>query len=92
MDAEYIGEDGGKHKPVMIHRAVLGSFERFIGVLIENYAGRLPAWLAPTQVVICTIVSEANDYANKINDLLHEMVLVKSWHKKRKISYKIREQ
>ena len=92
LDAEYIGEDGGKHKPVMIHRAVLGSFERFIGVLIENYAGRLPAWLAPTQVVICTIVSEANDYANKINDLLHENGLrSKVDTRNEKISYKIRE-
>jgi len=92
LDAEYIGEDGAKHKPVMIHRAVLGSFERFIGVLIENYAGRLPAWLAPTQVVICTIVSEANDYASKINDLLHESGLrSKVDTRNEKISYKIRE-
>ena len=92
LDAEYIGEDGGKHKPVMIHRAVLGSFERFIGVLIENYAGRLPAWLAPTQVVICTIVSEANDYANKINDLLYENGFrSKVDTRNEKISYKIRE-
>jgi threonyl-tRNA synthetase len=92
LDAEYIGEDGAKHKPVMIHRAVLGSFERFIGVLIENYAGRLPVWLAPTQVVICTIVSEANDYANKINDLLHENGLrSKVDTRNEKISYKIRE-
>jgi len=92
LDAEYIGEDGAKRKPVMIHRAVLGSFERFIGVLIENYAGRLPAWLAPTQVVICTIVSEANDYASKINDLLHESGLrSKVDTRNEKISYKIRE-
>ena len=92
LDAEYIGEDGAKHKPVMIHRAVLGSFERFIGVLIENYAGRLPAWLAPTQVVICTIVSEANDYASKINDLLLENgCRSKVDTRNEKISYKIRE-
>ena len=92
LDAEYIGEDGTKHKPVMIHRAVLGSFERFIGVLIENYAGRLPAWLAPTQVVICTIVSEANDYANKINNLLQENSFrSKVDTRNEKISYKIRE-
>ena len=92
LDAEYIGEDGAKHKPVMIHRAVLGSFERFIGVLIENYAGRLPAWLAPTQVVICTIVSEANDYANKINNLLQENSFrSKVDTRNEKISYKIRE-
>jgi len=92
LDAEYIGEDGGKHKPVMIHRAVLGSFERFIGVLIENYSGRLPVWLAPTQVVICTIVSEANDYANKINDLLQDNGFrSKVDIRNEKISYKIRE-
>jgi threonyl-tRNA synthetase len=63
LDAEYIGEDGQKHIPVMIHRAVLGSFERFIGVLIENYSGKLPFWLAPVQVVVATIVSEVDDYA-----------------------------
>ena len=92
LDAEYIGEDGAKYKPVMIHRAVLGSFERFIGVLIENYAGRLPVWLAPTQVVICTIVSDANNYANKINDLLQENGFrSKVDTRNEKISYKIRE-
>ena len=58
LGAEYVGEDGAKHRPVMLHRAVLGSFERFIGILIENYAGKLPFWLAPRQVVVASIVSE----------------------------------
>ena len=66
LDAEYVGEDGQKHRPVMIHRAVLGSFERFIGVLIENYSGKLPFWLAPVQVAVATIISDVNDYASDI--------------------------
>ena len=72
LDAEYIGEDGNKHHPVMIHRAILGSFERFIGILIENYSGKFPLWLAPQQVVIASIVSEVNDYAIKVQGLLKE--------------------
>ena len=72
LDATYIGEDGKKHIPVMIHRAVLGSFERFIGILIENYAGKLPFWLAPQQVVIASIVSDANDYALEIQQSLKD--------------------
>ena len=72
LDAEYVGEDGSKHKPVMIHRAVLGSFERFIGVLIENYSGRLPFWLAPLQVSVATIISDVDDYAKEIISLLEE--------------------
>ena len=63
LDASYVGEDGEKHRPVMLHRAILGSFERFIGILIEHYAGRLPLWLAPVQAVVATIVSDADDYA-----------------------------
>ncbi len=66
LDAEYVGEDGGKHRPVMLHRAILGSFERFLGILIEQYAGRFPLWLAPVQVVVATIVSDADDYANEV--------------------------
>jgi threonyl-tRNA synthetase len=66
LDAEYIGEDGQKHRPVMLHRAILGSFERFIGIMIENYAGAFPLWLAPTQAVVATIVSEADDYAREV--------------------------
>ncbi len=66
LDAEYVGEDGARHRPVMLHRAVLGSFERFLGILIENHAGRFPLWLAPVQVVVASIVSDANDYAEEV--------------------------
>jgi threonyl-tRNA synthetase len=66
LDAEYVGEDGGRHRPVMLHRAILGSFERFLGILIEQYAGRFPLWLAPVQVVVATIVSDADDYAGEV--------------------------
>ena len=62
LDANYIGEDGEKHRPVMLHRAILGSFERFLGVLIEHFAGRFPLWLAPVQAVVATITSEADAY------------------------------
>src|SRR3546814_10255546 len=61
LDASYVGEDGQKHRPVMLHRAILGSFERFLGVLIEHYAGRRPLWLAPVQTVVATITSDAED-------------------------------
>ncbi|RZJ28928.1 MAG: threonine--tRNA ligase, partial [Brevundimonas sp.] len=66
LDASYIAEDGQKHRPVMLHRAILGSFERFIGIMIENYAGAFPLWLAPTQAVVATIVSDADDYAREV--------------------------
>ena len=72
LEAEYVGEDGGKHRPVMLHRAVLGSFERFIGILIENYAGKLPFWLAPRQVVVASIVSGADDYVHEVVAALRE--------------------
>jgi threonyl-tRNA synthetase len=65
LDAQYIGEDGNRHRPVMLHRAILGSFERFLGILIEQYAGRFPLWLAPQQVVVATIVSDADAYAER---------------------------
>ena len=92
LDAEYIGEDGNKHHPVMIHRAILGSFERFIGILIENYSGKLPFWLAPQQVVIASIVSEVNDYALKIQTLLKEKgIRTEVDVRNEKISYKVRE-
>ena len=92
LDAEYVGEDGSKHQPVMIHRAVLGSFERFIGVLIENYAGKLPLWLAPNQITICSITSDVNDYAKKIHKQLQELnIRSKLDLRNEKISYKIRE-
>jgi threonyl-tRNA synthetase len=63
LDAEYVGDDGARHHPIMLHRAIFGSFERFIGILIEQYAGRFPLWLAPVQVVVATIVSDADEYA-----------------------------
>ena len=66
LDAEYVGEDGARHRPVMLHRAILGSFERFLGILIEQYAGRFPLWLAPVQAVVATIVSDADDYAREV--------------------------
>ena len=92
LDAEYIGEDGNKHHPVMIHRAILGSFERFIGILIENYSGKLPFWLAPQQVVIASIVSEVNDYALKIQTLMKEKgIRTEVDLRNEKISYKVRE-
>jgi threonyl-tRNA synthetase len=65
LDAEYVGEDGARHRPVMLHRAIMGSFERFLGIVIEHYAGRFPLWLAPVQVVVATIVSDADEYARE---------------------------
>jgi threonyl-tRNA synthetase len=92
LDAEYVGEDGAKHKPVMIHRAVLGSFERFIGILIENYSGKLPLWLAPNQVAIATIISDVNDYAAEITENLKENgIRVINDLRNEKIGYKVRE-
>ena len=92
LDATYVGEDGQKHIPVMIHRAVLGSFERFIGILIENYAGKLPFWLAPQQVVVASIISDVNDYSLEIMDLLNkEGIRAEVDLRNEKISYKVRE-
>ena len=92
LDATYVGEDGQKHTPVMIHRAVLGSFERFIGILIENYAGKLPFWLAPQQVVVASIISDVNDYSLEIMDLLNkEGIRADVDLRNEKISYKVRE-
>ena len=92
LDANYIGEDGEKHRPVMLHRAVLGSFERFIGILLENDYGKLPNWLTPTQVVIMTINDDCLDYAkeieNKLNDIEIRCLLD---DRNEKINYKIRE-
>ncbi len=92
LDAEFVGEDGKKHIPVMIHRAVLGSFERFIGILIENYSGKLPFWLAPKQVVIASIVSEVNDYVMEIQELFkNKGIRTEVDLRNEKISYKVRE-
>jgi threonyl-tRNA synthetase len=70
LDASYVGEDGGRHRPVMLHRAILGSFERFIGILIEQYAGAFPLWLAPVQVVVATITNDGDAYAREVADTL----------------------
>ena len=92
LDAQYVGEDGNKHYPVMIHRAVLGSFERFIGILIENYAGNLPFWLAPKQVVVASIVSDVNDYAEEIASRLKKQgIRTEVDLRNEKIGYKVRE-
>lgn len=92
LGATYIGEDGQKHIPVMIHRAVLGTFERFTGILIEHYAGKLPLWLAPIQVVIATITNDFDAYALDIVESLEKMGLrVETDFRNEKISYKIRE-
>jgi threonyl-tRNA synthetase len=90
--AFYIGEDGNKHVPVMIHRAICGSMERFLGILIENYAGHFPLWLAPTQIVVTTITSEADVYAEEVGQLLRDQghrVAVDT--RNEKINYKVRE-
>ena len=92
LDASYIAEDGQKHRPVMLHRAILGSLERFIGVLIEHYAGAFPLWLAPVQAVVTTIVSEADDYANTVAAKLRKAGLrVETDLRNEKVGYKIRE-
>jgi len=92
LDASYIGEDGNKHRPVMLHRAILGSFERFIAILIENYAGHLPLWLAPVQVVVATIVSEADDYAREVAAAARALGLRAEVDiRNEKINYKVRE-
>ena len=92
LDANYIAEDGQKHRPVMLHRAVLGSFERFIGILIESSAGRLPFWLAPRQVVVAAIVSDANEYCQEVVAALRAKgVRAELDLRNEKINYKVRE-
>ena len=92
LDANYVGEDGAKHRPVMLHRAVLGSFERFIGILIESFAGRLPLWLAPRQVVVAAIVSDADDYCREVVDALKAKgIRAELDLRNEKINYKVRE-
>ena len=92
LEAEYVGEDGSKHRPVMMHRAILGSFERFIGILIENYSGKLPLWLAPTQLSILTVTEEVGDYASDLKEKLENINLrVELDSRNEKIGYKIRE-
>ncbi len=92
LDASYVGEDGGRHRPVMLHRAILGTFERFIGILIEHHAGRFPLWLAPVQVVVATIVSDADDYAVEVSAALRQAgIRVETDLRNEKINYKVRE-
>jgi threonyl-tRNA synthetase len=92
LDANYIGADGAKHRPVMLHRATLGSFERFIGILIEEHAGKLPFWLAPRQVVVASIVSDADGYVDEVVAALKKAgVRAEADKRNEKINYKVRE-
>ena len=92
LDAEFVGEDGNRHRPVMLHRAILGSMERWIGILIEQYAGRMPAWLAPVQIVVASITDSANDYARQVAAAAAAAGLrVETDLRNEKISYKVRE-
>ncbi|KTE40723.1 MULTISPECIES: threonine--tRNA ligase [unclassified Sphingopyxis] len=92
LDASYIGEDGERHRPVMLHRAIFGSYERFIGILIEHFAGRFPTWLAPVQAVVATIVSDADDYAkDALAQLTSAGIRAESDLRNEKINYKVRE-
>ncbi len=92
LNASYVGEDGARHRPVMLHRAILGTFERFTGILIEHYAGKFPLWLAPTQVMVTTITSEADSYAAEVLKTLREAgIRAEIDLRNEKISYKVRE-
>jgi threonyl-tRNA synthetase len=92
LDVNYVSQDGSRKRPVMLHRAILGSLERFIGILIENYAGKFPLWLAPVQVVIATITNEFDDYAKMVHDKLKSVGIRSQIDlDSQKISYKIRE-
>ena len=92
LDASYIGEDGAKHRPVMLHRAILGSFERFLAILIEQYAGRFPLWLAPVQATVATITSDADPYAEEVRAAFAAAgIRVETDLRNEKINYKVRE-
>ena len=92
LDANYIGEDGDKHRPVMLHRAILGSFERFIGILIENFSGRFPLWMAPVQVIVASITNDFDDYACKVAETLQRAGVRAGLDlRNEKINYKVRE-
>ena len=92
LNAEYVNEKGEKVRPVMIHRAILGSFERFIGILLENYSGKLPLWLAPTQISILSVTEDANDYCKQLKEIYErEGIRVNLDIRNEKIGYKIRE-
>jgi threonyl-tRNA synthetase len=88
----YVGADGEKHHPLMLHRAILGTFERFIGIVIEHYAGKLPLWLTPVQAVVATIVSDADGYALEVAEKLRTAgIRVETDLRNEKINYKVRE-
>lgn len=92
LDASYIGEDGAKHRPVMLHRAILGTLERFIGIMIENYAGKLPLWLTPVQCVVATITADADTYAREVYEQLKaKNIRAELDVRNEKINYKVRE-
>jgi threonyl-tRNA synthetase len=92
LDASFVGEDGARHRPIMLHRAILGTFERFLGILIEHHAGRMPMWLSPVQAVVATIVSDADDYAQAaITRLRAAGLRVEGDLRNEKINYKVRE-
>jgi threonyl-tRNA synthetase len=92
LGATYIGEDGGKHVPVLLHRAIFGSLERFIGILLEHYAGALPFWLSPEQIVVATITSDADEYAKTVVQAMHQAGLrAREDLRNEKINYKVRE-
>lgn len=92
LDASYIGQDGNRHRPVMLHRACLGSFERFIGILIESHAGKLPLWIAPRQVVVASIVSDADAYVQEVvARLVQHGIRAEADIRNEKINYKVRE-
>jgi threonyl-tRNA synthetase len=92
LDASFIGEDGNRHRPVMLHRAILGTFERFLGILIEHHAGRFPLWLAPVQAVVATIVSDADGYAAEVVEKLKAAAIrAETDLRNEKINYKVRE-
>ena len=92
LDAQYVAEDGSRQTPVMLHRAIIGTFERFMGILIEHYAGNFPLWLAPNQVAILTISEKHNEYAKKINQILQKKSIRANFDlRNEKIGFKIRE-
>ena len=92
LDAEYVAEDGSRRRPVMLHRAILGSLERWIGILIEQYSGRMPVWLSPVQLVVAAITDSANDYAEQVlNAALSAGMRAELDVRNEKIGYKIRE-
>ena len=92
LDATYVGEDGEKHRPIMLHRAIIGTFERFLGILIEHHAGKFPLWLAPVQAVVATIVSDADDFAQEVAAKFAQRgIRVETDLRNEKINYKVRE-